>query len=259
MDHLKSLLFVPAEDRRLAKIGYTDADAYIIDLEDSIASDCKEEALKRTVSFLSRCNETNIFVRINKSRHVEELKELSRFSVGIVLPKFERYEDYADVEDVLMNREVIALVESPKAIINANSIAGISWIDALAFGAEDFTVATGMLNSLDTLLVPKTLLVLSAKANGKKVYDTPCFRLDKEDFILAEATQAFDLGFDGKMAIHPKQIECINKAFSLRDPEYLSYIVKTFDEAGLSVCEIDGRVYEQLHIKRIKEQINNLQ
>lgn len=252
MKGIKSLLFVPAETKRLDKIGHTGADVHIIDLEDSIADEDKDAALERTVRFLNGCEAKNIFVRVNRSRYEYEIKALQKFDIGIMLPKMETNSDYALASDILRKHRVIALIETPRGLINADRIASVPWISALAFGAEDFTAATNMRDSVNALSVPKTLLVLAAKANRKRVYDTPCFRLQDEKAFSAELEQGADLGFDGKLAIHPKQVDDINRAFMFSDPQYIRYVINTYEASGNAVCEIDGRVYEKLHIDRMR-------
>lgn len=256
MKGIRSLLFVPAEEKRLSKIGYTDADAYIIDLEDSIGVEDKEAALQRTVEFLRCCGgRRNLFVRINKLSYRAELSRLQRFDIGIVLPKIESEADYGEAADILRTRSVIALIETPQSLLNVGAIASYPWVTALAFGAEDFSAATNMRNSIDTLLVPKTLLVLAAKANRKQVYDTPCFRIRDKEAMACELKQAVELGFDGKLAIHPEQAEAINEAFQLSDPQYVQHIIETYEASAAAVCEIDGRVYEKPHIDRLREML----
>lgn len=255
MQGIRSLLFVPAEERRLAKIGKTNADAYIIDLEDSIAQEEKEEALNRTVGFLRTCDANKLFVRINRTRCGIELDTLKEYKVGFMLPKFKCESDYGEVEGILKSHKAIALIESAAGVLNSNSIAAIPWVTALAFGAEDFTVATNISNEIESLSVPKSLISLAAKANQKKVYDTPCFRIKDEQILNSELQQAVKLGYDGKLAIHPGQVDSINEAFKLLDPEYVRQVIKEYESSGNAVCEIDGRVYEKLHIDRLKRML----
>lgn len=255
MAEIHSLLFVPAEERKLAKIGKANADAYIIDLEDSIASEEKDMALQRTVEFLTGCDIENLFVRVNHHRFMIEIEALRQFNVGLMLPKIENGSDYSEAEDCLTGKTNIALIESPSALMNANTIASIPWVTALAFGAEDFTVAACMANTAENLFVPKSLLSLAAKANHKKVYDTPCFQLQDERAFHMELQQALNLGFDGKLAIHPKQVEQINNAFMVTDPDHIRRIIEEYESSGKSVCEIDGRVYEKLHIDRLRKML----
>ncbi len=256
-DHgIRSLLFVPAEERRLAKVGRMNADAYIIDLEDSIGEDRKDEALRRTVGFLKAYGPIdNLFVRINKERRLLELDALKPYPVGIMLPKIETCSDYSDMENALNDKPVIALIETPRALYNAGTIAATPWIDTLAFGAEDFTAAASMRNSWDNLFVFKSLLSLAAKTHGKRVYDTPCFHLADETLFNSELEQAVDLGFNGKLAIHPKQIDKINLAFLPHDRDYMQYLVSVYESSGKAVCEIDGTVYEKMHIDRMRRML----
>lgn len=258
MNRTRSLLFVPSEERRLTKIGQTNADAYIIDLEDSISTEDKDNALQRTIFFLRSCKADNLFVRINKDRYNIELDALRSFNVGIMLPKFESERDYLEAKEELKNHNVIALIETPRALLNADTIAGIQWISALAFGAEDFTDAANIANDVSTLATPKQMLVLAAKANHKKVFDTPCFFIHNDETLNDELHQAVNLGFDGKLAIHPRQVDRINKAFQLNDPKYIKHVIEVYESFGNVVCDIDGRVYEKLHIERLKKTLIDL-
>ena len=252
MKGIRSLLFVPAETSKLKKIGLCNADAYIIDIEDSIAEEDKDVALERTKEFLSNQEVNDIFVRINKQRYKEDIKVLKSFNIGFMLPKIESETDYIDVVDILSEHKVIALIETPRALLNSSNIASLSWISALAFGAEDFTAATNMLNRKDNLAVAKNMLVFAAKAYGKKVYDTPCFQIKNEEMLHEELQQTLNLGFDGKLAIHPAQVEKINHAFMAKDPSYIRHLINVYESSRQAVCEIDGRVYEKLHIDRLK-------
>ena len=255
MEGVRSLLFVPAEEKKLAKIGIVNADAYIIDLEDSIPQKNKDMALERTLEFLRTCDIENLFVRINRSRYFMELEVLDQFHIGFVLPKVESKTDYNKAKNILQKHRVIALIESAVGVINSNSIASIPWVTALAFGAEDFTMATNISNDIDSLVVPKSMLALAAKANQKMIYDTPCFFINDEEILGSELSQAVKLGYDGKLAIHPAQIDLINSAFIPLEKEYAKYIIKEFESSGDAVCEIDGRVFEKLHIDRFKKMI----
>ena len=257
MKNIKSMIFVPAVEKRLAKIGKMHADAYIIDLEDSIAQNDKDRALHLTADFLKDCKETNIFIRINRDRFMQELEILDQFKIGFMLPKIQTVQDYAEAAECFMSRSIIALIETPLALLNAGSIASIPWVTALAFGAEDFTVAANMMNETNNLFVAKSILAIAAKASNKRVYDTPCFELQSEQSINTELEMAVNLGYDGKLAIHPKQVELINRAFGIYSTEHLRYLIETYEKSGQAVCEIDGRVYEKLHIDRFRRMLSS--
>ena len=160
---LKSLLFVPAKEKMLRKIGTLEADAYIIDLEDSIEESDKETALKLVCEFLDNIEETRytIVIRVNKDRYTKEITKLSSYDVSFMLPKYEQHSDYINLP---IGKDYIALIETPLGILNAREIASDSKIVALAFGAEDFTAGIGMDNCVELLLYPKSTLVVCAKA-----------------------------------------------------------------------------------------------
>ena len=142
------------------------ADAYIIDLEDSIPENEKEEALNRVILFLNGLTPaSNIIVRINSNHAKRELLTLSSFSnLGFMLPKFEKNNPYNEFKEVFKGHFTIALVESPKAIVELQDICRFEYLDALAFGAEDYTAKANMENNIDYLFFQKSMLVTYAKA-----------------------------------------------------------------------------------------------
>ena len=111
MNH--SLLFVPAKDRMLAKIESFDADAYIIDLEDSIEDYDKEEALERLVNWLrGNAEKHKIIVRLNKTTYKRELEKLKEFNVDFMLPKYEDSDEYSLNDTSWDNHKIYVLIET---------------------------------------------------------------------------------------------------------------------------------------------------
>ena len=253
----RSLLFVPAKEKMLQKISILSSDGYIIDLEDSINEDEKEKALDVLCAFLKNYDKIpNVYIRLNKGRYYSEAKKLHCFNVGFMLPKFEYIKDYNDLESLWNQHSVIALIETPLGIVNLHETAMCSWIDALAFGAEDYTAKMNMQNNDELLLSTKSLLVTYAKAYSKKIFDTPSFKISNQEDFEKEVTLSVSLGFDGKLLINPKQIEFVNKSFGEVDLEHLSYVVSEYDKRGTAVAVIDGKIYEKMHINRYRRIIN---
>lgn len=254
-NRIKSLLFVPAKDKMLIKIPSLNADAFIIDLEDSIPEIDKEEALNRTISFVS-CSRpaSNIIVRINSNNAERELSKLSKFGeIGFMLPKYEIDNPYDKHKALLQGHFTIALIETPKAIVNLHDISKTTYINALAFGAEDYTAKVNMANDINYLLFQKSMLVTHAKAYDLQVFDTPSFKLNDEAEFEKEVKNAMRLGFDGKMAISPKHIHFINETFGTNDLEYMKSVVSRYEADSNAVVVIDGKVYEKMHINRFKK------
>jgi citrate lyase subunit beta/citryl-CoA lyase len=252
--NVKSLLFVPARDKMLARIPQMNADVFIIDLEDSIPEEEKEEALNRTISFIGGLASTsNIVVRINSNRAGRELTKLANFSeIGIMLPKYEKTNPYDEYKEVLQGHYSIAMIETPSAIVDLCDITKVGYLNALAFGAEDYTAKVNMENNVDYLVFQKSMLVTYAKVHDLQVYDTPSFKLDNEAEFEREVKNAVSLGFDGKMAISPKHIQFINESFGSNDLEYMKSIITRYEADGNAVVVIDGKVYEKMHINRFK-------
>lgn len=252
MNH--TLLFVPAKDRMLAKIESFDADAYIIDLEDSIEDYDKENAVERLDNWLKdNAGKHKIIVRLNKSTYKTEFEKLRQFDIDFMLPKYEGCDEYSLDDTSWCNHKIYILIETAKGLINIGHILENPKIHAIAFGAEDYTASVGMKNSIDTLQYQKNRLVSYAKAYGKLVYDTPSFQLNNEEAFRAEVDNAFDLGFDGKMAINPRQLSYIKKAFSGGDLTSMQKIVELYEKEQKAVLMVDGKAYEKMHIAHMKK------
>lgn len=251
----RSLLFIPAKEKMMSKIKEFNADIYIIDLEDSIANADKEKALKTLIDFLDEFEqEFNIMVRINSNNYLKELNLLDKFSkVSFMLPKYEYGNQYEDVSDILNKHEIVALIESPLGIVNIEQIVSKKYIDAIAFGAEDYTAKVNMKNDNCTLIYQKSKIITYSKAYNKKVFDTPSFKINNDKEFEKEVNESVDLGFDGKLLIHPKHINFINKAFQNIDIDKYKKIIEKYESSDSAVVVIEGVVYEKMHIDRMKK------
>lgn len=255
---INNILFIPAKSNLLPKVETINADAFILDLEDSIAERDKIEALNCVYNFLKSgvTTEKTIFVRVNKNNYLAEITKLADFNIGFVLPKLEHEKDYFIDESIEKKHSFAALIESPLGIINITQICNLPWISAIMFGAEDYTSVTGKKNDYRILEYEKNVIVLSAKAFRKYVYDTPCFDLS-EEYLLNETVNARDIGFDGKLAIHPKQLQCIRDTFLIKEYEEYERIVETYEKTGEAVVKIDGKIYEKMHIDKMKNYLGS--
>ena len=255
---LRSFLFVPAKHKMICKIGSLGADAYIIDLEDSIEEGKKIEALNETEQFLAAYDfSIPVYVRVNCETFVDEVNRLKIFpQVGFMLPKFENISFYKECSSIWEKHKVIALVETPMGIVNIQEIAKCDWVDAIAFGAEDYTALVNMENTPELLTYQKSRLLTFAKAYGKYTLDTPSFQIDSRKDFEAETQLAVRMGFDAKMAITPKHIEYINDSFNQLSHEEILKIVEEYEAEGNAVQVIGGKVYEKMHINRLKKLLN---
>lgn len=253
---MRSLLFVPAREKMLKKIPCMDADAYIIDLEESIEVSKKEETLENLKMLLPEILKKTdaIIVRLNKKNYINEVKALDRFKIDFMLPKFENIEEYGEIGKLTDRHAFYALIETAVGMVNIREIAMLKELTGLAFGAEDFMANVG-LKEKKYLYIPRFIMVTYARAFNKTVYDAACFQLNDNEKFMTEVNESYDMGFDGKMAIHPKHISYINKRFIAEDIDKFIEIVNKYEYEGKPVLVVDGNVYEKMHIDYMKRKI----
>lgn len=250
-----SILFVPAITRMLSKIALINADAMIIDLEDAILSNEKDKALAELCCFLEKYSyDKDIFIRVNPDRVSIETEALNQFPIsGYMLPKTNSIEDICKFHKMIHDKKLFVLIESVEGIMNVQEIAASECVDMLAFGAEDYTAGAGIRNDEEFLVYPKSKIVLYAKAYGKPVYDTISLNIDDSIVFEKRAQKSKDYGFDGKLAIHPMQVDIINSVYRKRNKAYYQYILDEYNKCGKAIMTLDGEIYEKPHIERIKQ------
>lgn len=257
----RNMLFVPADEKKLKKSTGIPADAFIFDIEDSIKEEDKDDALDLLKRFLAEFypEGRSVFIRINAQRWEKELTELKAvFSKidGIMIPKAENPLEIKRIIDCIEDKKSILLIETPKGLVRLKELVEIDATWAIAFGAEDYTCETGMKNDENYLLPIKYEIVKYAKAYGKKCFDTISKELKDEEFMYSEAVHSKNIGFDGKLAIHPKQINAINNAY-VKDCTALEKILEVYNNSETGVMVYEGKVYDRPHIEEIKKMLED--
>lgn len=232
---LRSLLFVPANrERFVAKLATLRPDAVILDLEDSVPTGEKEAARALVQPTLERLPK-GAFVRLVRLNPLQS--GLGREDIrtvvgpgldGVVLPKVESPEHLREANMLLAQAEVraglevgsvrlIPLMETVRAVLRAEALAEVGpRLVAIAFGAEDYIRELGGIRTREGMEVlhARSHVVLTARAAGMEAIDTPWTYLDDLDGLWQDARLGRQLGFTGKLCIHPSQIEPVNRAFS---------------------------------------------
>ncbi|KAJ7712438.1 Pyruvate/Phosphoenolpyruvate kinase-like domain-containing protein [Mycena metata] len=237
----RSYLYVPSSsDRMLEKSLSTNSDTIIYDLEDSVppsAAD-KTASRKRLSDFLRRGDlpsRERVAVRVNDISTPFFLDDISKIvaskSVGsLVLPKVHSAEDLHTVSRAIHDANttsntlgLVASIESARASYNLGAIA--SWtsefgrvggtLTGLLFAAEDYCADTSILRSSSRreLLYTRSSIVITAKAFGLEAIDMVCVNYKDLDFLREECRDGRQLGFTGKQAIHPTQVDVIQSTF----------------------------------------------
>jgi citrate lyase subunit beta / citryl-CoA lyase len=270
---LHSLLFVPGDrpDRMEKALGL-DADALILDLEDSVALEAKARARKVTAEFLRSAGRSQkLFVRINPldsgllDDDLEALKDAS--PDAFVLPKAE---GGASVEALAVRAPGIPVLpiatETPAAVFEIGSYRSVRHlILGLTWGAEDLPAAIGATNSREEsgrytppYEMLRSLTLFGAHAAGVEAIETiyPAFR--DLDGLAAYAQRARRDGFTGMMAIHPEQLPVINAAFTptVEELAQAQAIVDAFSaNPGQGVLSFAGRMIDKPHLKQARRML----
>lgn len=266
---MRSLLFVPGDrPDRMEKALNSGADGLILDLEDAVAPAAKPEAREAVAQFLSAHNGAPLWVRINPLDSEESDKDLATIldahPHGIVLPKAEGGASVTELDHRLIQRgnvtaKVVAIAtETPAAMFQLGTYGGVKRLAGLTWGAEDLPAAIGASTSreADGRYTPpyelaRSLCLFGAAAAGVAPVETvyPAFR-DLEG-LAAYAARARRDGFTGMMAIHPAQIEVINKAFTPSEAEidHARAVVAAFEaNPGAGALSLDGKMIDRPHL-----------
>jgi citrate lyase subunit beta/citryl-CoA lyase len=268
----RSVLTVPAiNDRALEKSAELDCDAVIFDLEDSVAEGRKAEGRNNLLRFLRNrdLGHRERIIRINAADtafYREDMAVvLEILPDAVLLPKVEEPVTVQDVKDLLGEHDaaeglrIWAMIETPRGVLNAAAIASSgrtsdSRLDAFVVGLNDLRKATGIPAAPERrYLVPYLMqVVLATRAYGLDVIDSVLNDFRDLDAFAQECAQGRAMGFDGKMLIHPAQIDPANRHFGPSDAAIAEarLVADAFANpahAGLNVINIDGRMIERLH------------
>ena len=276
---LRSLLFVPGDrPERFGKAAASGADAVILDLEDSVSADRKDEARAAVAEYLAAPREVTTLVRINPlaSKHAEAdvAAVLPHSPDGVMLPKAEGASSIAGLRDLLQGKRLPILpiaTETAAAIFELGSYREVSTeLMGLTWGAEDLSAAVGASDTREAdggFTAPyqtvRSLALFAAHAAGVPAIETVFADIRDLDALAAHAARARRDGFSGMMAIHPAQIPVIHAAFrpseeELREARAIAAAFAASPRAG--ALQLNGRMIDRphlLHAQRILEQAHD--
>ena len=277
----RTLLFAPgSRPELLAKAQLGDADAMIFDLEDSVPLNAKDEARKNIADALATGLKKPMFLRISNPRagdFMADLQVLANASslvnvAGVVLPKADDADDIQAVAKALKDVEskhnmqegtlpILPLIETCLGLRNGFDIAKASprVIGMALASAEqgDFMVDLGgrwAPRSL-ALAYPRSKLVVDARAAGVQwLVDGVFMNLKDTDMLREECLIARELGFVGKMAIHPTQVDVMHTVFSPSELEvaYARGLIAAFRDGearGVGAVKYEGMMVDYANVR----------
>ncbi len=267
---LRSVLYMPGSNAKaLQKARSLPADALILDLEDAVSPDAKEQARKQVLEALAEggYEKRDVVVRINAlaSRWGrDDLQAIARTRLDAVLiPKVETPADVLQVISLLDEAgagddlPVWAMIETPLGVLNIQQIAAAHQrLRVLVMGTNDLSKELRIPQTADRagFITAFGLCLMAARAYGLEIIDGVYIHLNDDLGLRAACEQGKALGFDGKTLIHPKQLATANSVFSPDEKELAQAqaIIDAWKEAqalGQGVVVVDGRLVEALHVQ----------
>ena len=273
---LRSLLFVPGNTpRMLDRAVNLRPDAFIPDMEDSVPWDEKGNARGVTAAYVPELAATSVPVipRVNSLDTGLLEDDLSAVVgphiYGVSVGKMDNPEIVAEVASMLEQAEsdagiergstrLVPWIESAEAIVKVYEICESSdRIVAVALGAEDFTndMEIRRTDSDSELAYARGAIAVAARAAGVLALDTPFFAFRDPVALKANSEMSKAIGFKGRFAIHPAQLDIINSVYSPSEDEIsqAQREIEAFEEAaamGRGSTSLDGKVIDVPVVKR---------
>lgn len=258
----RTLLFVPGDKPDLfAKAAGAGADGFIADLEDAVAPERKVHARQLALEGLEL---TAGMIRINAAGtpwHDDDIDAVAKGKgvEGVMLPKAEDARVVRQVARRLAGIPLLLLVESARGIRDAAELAQVPGVTRLSFGNLDFALDAGIeprSDDEDELLYARSALTIASRAAGLPGPIDGVVGDFRNDELLARRTRrAFDLGFRGKLCIHPKQVKVVLDAISPSADE-IAWAHKIVDGAGDlqgAAVQVDGEMVDRPVLLKARE------
>ena len=265
---LRSFMFLPAHNKRfLDKAIVSEADAVILDLEDSVPPFRRPEARENIAAYSEQGlfnQRKNIFIRINPIDTEDFIADIDKSTLasidGFMPSKVDSAKDIEFLDRLLDFYErkkgyptgkykLAPLIETTKAIDNISEIAkASSRLVALCLGGEDYLNDLGSVFTYQesALAYPRAALVNAARANELLPIDTPYLDIKDIDGFREHCVTAYKNGFAGGLILNPRQIEAANEAYSpniekvILSRKVIDAAQKANEEGVSGVAMLDG-------------------
>jgi citrate lyase subunit beta / citryl-CoA lyase len=212
----RSYLFAPGHNAKLLnRVFEAGADAVMLDLEDAVPPDAKVTARVMVAEALT---DHPAWVRVNAAQTSwceADLAAVADRALGIRIPKVESVSDVEWVTARAPDKPIICAIESARGVLAAQEIAAVPGVRCLAMGGvdlqRDLNTSGG---NLQTLYVRSHLVLASRAARIEPPIDSVFPLLDDTAGLRDQAQFARSLGFFGKSAIHPRQLDTLHEVFT---------------------------------------------
>ena len=280
MKSRRALLYMPGDSRpKIEKAISLGVDCICMDMEDGTAFNRKENAREVIAKALQELDFGNAekLIRINGVGTGLEADDLAATLLhhpdGVVIPKAESLEQIEWLSEQIEAMElsqgwqlnkirILAIIESAKGVANLPEIATHPRLDALLFGAEDYSASVGATRTRGGLevLYARSKVVLHAAVNELQAIDIVYVDYKDAVKLKIEALQGVQMGFTGKQIIHPHQLAPVQEAFSPSETEidYAERLLADFEAAeaeGAGVIAFEGKMIDMPLVKSARNVI----
>lgn len=251
-------LFLPATRLdRLAKAQAAGADAILLDLEDAVAEEDKATARAALRDLPARQpGAVPVLVRLNAADsafYAEDVAVLGGLAIdGLILPKAENAETCTALT-AQTGLPVIGLIETALGLRRAESVARACV--RLAFGSIDYAADLGIAHTREALLHARAELVLASHlAHRPSPWDGVTQSISDEAMIVSDCQHGVEMGFGGKLIIHPAQIAPARRGFAPSGAEldWARRVVAAASQTGAAI-RLDGQMIDAPVVKRAQQ------
>lgn len=269
----RSCLYMPgANPRALEKAKSLAADMLILDLEDAVLPDAKEEARNVVLSVVKEraYGSREVVIRINSLDSQWGKDDIAMVASsgadGILVPKVQSGDEVLALDKALSEAgapaelNLWAMIEMPLAILNIQEIAAASQhtrLSGFVVGTNDLAKEYNAIPTADrqAFQVPLGLTLAAARSYGLVAIDGVYNDIKHQQGLIDECEQGRILGFDGKTVIHPDQLDITNRIFSPAADEVAQAkaIIDAFalpENQGQGVIRVNGKMTEVLHLEQ---------
>ncbi|MDG4949883.1 CoA ester lyase [Weeksellaceae bacterium KMM 9724] len=264
----RSLLFVPSHNEKLmTSASNSDADILLLDIEDSVQPTSNKEVARNTVlKYLKEGHFENkiLFPRINDRESGQLLKDVLALTTdgiaGFMYPKAKKGEDIYFFDKLLETVEyekgiekgtfkIIPLIETASAVLNVEEICrASSRVVAIAFGSEDFITDLEGIHDYEhtSLSTPRAIIAMGARAAGVIPIDTVHIRVHDLEDLEKNLIISKNLGFEGMLVLHPKELPLVHQYFSpsiqeVNDAKEMLKLAEEAEKSGVGVAIKNGK------------------
>lgn len=267
LTQVRSMLFMPGNrPDMIAKIPRFAPDVAVADLEDAVVADAKQAARSAAAAAIDALDAaaaaspvpSTVLIRVNPVGSPWFADDVAAAAAcaatGLVVPKLESQHQVDQVRQVMAEHSwldglLVAGLETALGVADARTLLGRG-VSGVYFGAEDYVADIGGRRSRggEEVLYARSQVLLAARLAGIPALDQVVPDLADDEQFLADARAGQNLGYQGKMCIHPRQVPLAHQVFTPTDAE-IAHAREVLGAGQAGVGVVDGQMIDDVHVR----------